>query len=110
MSNERTCRAVFLTLVAGRKQKDALIAALYESGVKLVSTMYGRGTVKASYLQNALGLIPEENKVILTGLVPKEKSCAVLDMLAERFHFDRPNTGIAFTIPIETLLFSKREA
>lgn len=110
MNNERTCKAVFLTLIAGRRQKDALLAALSESGVKLANTMYGKGTVKASYLQNVLGLIPEENKVIITGLVLKEKSCAILDMLAEKFDFNKPNTGIAFTIPIETLSFSKREA
>ena len=51
------------------------------------------------------GLVPEENKVVITCLLPSEKSDALLDMLVEKFNFDKPNTGIAFTIPVEKLSY-----
>ncbi len=98
-------KLVFLTLIAGRKRKDALLTALSASGLKVINTLYGKGTVEAGYLQNALGLIPEENKIIIVGLMRLENADAVFDILVKKFDFDKPNTGIAFTIPIEKLSF-----
>lgn len=94
---------VFLMLIAGRKQKDALLDALTEAGGKLIKTVYGRGSVKSSYLKDMLGLVPEENKVVITCLLSGEKADAALEMLVKKFNFDKPNTGIAFTIPVEKL-------
>ena len=105
MKNESANKIVFLALIAGRNQKNAILAALAKSGVQLTHVIYGKGSVKASYLKNVLGLIPEENKVFITGLISAEKSDAVLDMLITKFDFDQPNTGIAFTIPIEKLSY-----
>lgn len=102
MKNEEI---VFLTLIAGRKQKDALLSSLSESGVHLTNTIYGKGTVKANYMENLFGLVPEENKVVITCVLTREKSNAVMDMLIKKFHFDRPNTGIAFTKHIDRLSF-----
>lgn len=95
----------FLTLIAGRKQKDALLSALSDSGAKLINTMYGKGTVNASFLESTLGLVPEENKVVITCAVAHDQSQDILNMLIEKFHFNKPNTGIAFTIPICRLSF-----
>ncbi len=99
---------VFLTLIAGRKQKEALLDALTEGGGRLVNIVYGRGTINAGYLKSILGMVPEENKVVITCLLPGEKSDAVLEMLIKKFNFDQPNTGIAFTIPVEGLSVAKR--
>lgn len=95
----------FLVLIAGRKQRDALLAELPGMGLKIINSMYGNGTVQASYLQNVLGLIPEENKIIITGVMRCENSDAIFKLLIEKFNFNMPNTGIAFTIPIEKLSF-----
>lgn len=105
MKNEGTDRVVCLTLIAGRKQKDALLSALAASGAKLINTMYGKGTVKATYLENLFGLVPEENKVVISCVLLHEHSPAILRMLEEKFHFNKPNTGIAFTIPVDRLSF-----
>lgn len=103
MRSDYVGKVVYLTLIAGRKQQEALLHELSKSGLKLTSLTYGKGTVKASYLKDALGLNPEENKVVITGLLPQEKIDTLFNMLVERFHFDKPNTGIAYTIPIEKL-------
>jgi len=100
---EAPCRIEFLTLIAGRKNKCALLKALWEAGGRLINVVYGKGSVKSSYLRDMLGLVPEENKVVITCLVPAEKTSAVLEMLVKKFSFDQPNTGIAFTISVEKL-------
>jgi hypothetical protein len=105
MKNEDAVKIVFLVVIAGRKQKDAILTGLSKAGVRLTNTLYGKGTVQASYLKNLLGLVPEENKVMITGLISGEKSGQVMNMLMEKFLFDQPNTGIAFTIPIEKLTY-----
>ncbi|MCE5234924.1 MAG: hypothetical protein ABFC62_07935 [Clostridiaceae bacterium] len=94
---------VFLTLIAGRKQKEALLDALTEAGGKLINVIYGRGSVKTSYLKDMFGLVPEENKVLITCLLAGDKTEGVFDVLVKKFRFDRPNTGVAFTIRLDRL-------
>ena len=95
----------FLMVIAGRKQRESLLDALAESGGRLFSIVYGEGSVKASYLIDAFGFAPEETKVVITCLLPKRRSEEAIRMLTERFNFDKPNTGIAFTVPIDKLSF-----
>jgi alcohol dehydrogenase class IV len=105
MTNNVPCSVEFLTLIAGRKYKDALLDALSEAGGKLINIVYGKGGAKLSYIKDVLGLVPEENKVVITCLMSGEKSDAVFNMLIEKFHFDKPNTGIAFAISIGKLSY-----
>ena len=102
MKNEKIS---YLVLVAGRKQKEALLCALSDAGVHLTNTIYGKGTVNASYLKNILGLVPEENKVVITCVLNHNKVDSVFKMLIEKFNFDKPNTGIACVLPIDQLSF-----
>jgi hypothetical protein len=95
---------VLLTVVVERKRKDSLIALLSEVGGQLISTMYGKGLVKSGYLMEALGLVPEDNRAIVTCLLPSEESGPLLETLIEKFDLGRP-AGAAFTIPVETLSF-----
>jgi hypothetical protein len=96
---------VLLAVVIDRKRKDSLIAMLSEAGGQLINTMYGKGSIKAGHLMTALGLVPEENRVIVTCLLPSEESGPMLDALTERFGLDKPNAGAAFTVPVEKLSF-----
>jgi nitrogen regulatory protein PII len=94
-----------MTIIAGRKQKDALLTALLEAGVHLVNTTYAHGAVRAGSLTSALGLVPEKDKAVITCVLPDEKSNAVFAVLAEKFHFDKPGMGMAFTMPVDRLSF-----
>ena len=96
---------VQLMLIAGRERYDALLAAMPEKGARVINTIYGKGSVKASYLMDAFGLVPEENKVVIACLIPSDKLDAMFAMLVEKFDFNKPNTGIAFTIPVEKLSY-----
>lgn len=103
MNHEEKDGVVFLTLIAGRNQREALLTALLDAGMHLISAVYGRGTVKASYLRSAFGLTLEERKVIITCVSTRVKAEAVMRMLVDRFDFDKPNTGIAFTSRVDRL-------
>ncbi len=95
----------FLIMIAGRKQKDAILERMCSIDCRIVNTVYGKGTVKPNYLLDMLGLVPEENKIIMTSVLPKEKSDAIFTMLLDEFHFGQPNSGIAFTLPISGMSF-----
>ena len=105
MAVDEKHRIVMLLLIAGRKQKDALLTALSGEGAKLITTIYGKGTVQAGDLQNVLGLVPEKDKAVITSLLSQEKADIILKMLVETFGFNKPNTGVAFTVPLHKLSF-----
>lgn len=105
MKRDEAHRIVLLVIIAGRKQKDALLSELHETGAKLTNTVYGQGTANASYLTDVLGLVPEDNKVVIMSMLKSGDADDALKMLVKRFHFDRPNTGIAFTVPLDRLSF-----
>jgi len=96
---------VFVTVIAERKLKDALLVALLEADMKLINTSYGHGTVKSGMLQNTLGFVHEKNRVVISCLSNIREADCMLAMLREKFRFDEPNTGIAFTVPVEKLAF-----
>ena len=105
MNNHIPDNLVFLILVADRKQKDALISEIFKADCRIINTIYAKGSVKANYLVEMLGFIPEENKVVITCTLRREKIDALFAILLNQFKFNRPNTGIAFTVPIVGISF-----
>lgn len=105
MNHEMKDCLVFLVVIMGRNQKKALLSALREAGMHLINIVYGSGTVKANYLQSTFGLIPEEKKVVVTCIATCDQADGVLNMLVEKFHFSQPNTGIAYTTPVDKISY-----
>jgi len=103
--NVNTEQNVFLIIVTERKKKDAMLVALLDAGIHLINTLYGKGTVNESYFLNTFGLIPERNKAVITCVATHVKADGVLDMLNTKHEFDKPNAGIAFTIPVDRVVF-----
>jgi len=102
---EHTKQIRFLLIIADRKKKDKLLTSLLSTGARVINAIYAKGSVNAGSFQNVFGFVPEENKIVLTCLLPREKSDETLKMLVRDFHFDKPNTGIAITIPVEGLSY-----
>lgn len=103
MTNVSAKGIVQLTVIAGKQQKDPLIEAIAQAGGLLMDIAYGRGTVRPNRLMDLFGLISEEKKVFITCLLSAEKADGVFKILLERFNFDKPNTGIAFSVPVEKI-------
>ncbi len=111
MNNRALDSIVFLIVIAGRKQKDALLKEIAKIDCRVINTIYGKGTVckkgaaKANCFAEMMGFVVEENKVVITCVLPNEKVEALFSMLLNKFNFNRPNTGIAFTLPISGISF-----
>jgi hypothetical protein len=95
----------FLVLIVDRKKKNTFLTVLENAQARLVNLIYARGSVKASSFLDALGFVPEEQKVVMTCLLPAAKADAVLNTLLTEHHFNQPNTGFAFTIMVEGLSY-----
>jgi len=105
MDNDDTQEIRHMVLIAGRNQKERLLTAISENGGHFLNFYYGRGSVKASFLMDTYGLVPEENKIIIMCLVSNKDAETIFKMLEKDFHFNKPNTGIAYTIPVKKLSF-----
>ncbi|MDR3318456.1 MAG: hypothetical protein LBS99_03380 [Clostridiales bacterium] len=96
---------VALFVIANRNIKDELIKELTECKEMFFHTVYGKGSVKSNQFLQAFGFHVEQEKVLLIGLISRENSARAFDILIERFKFNKPNTGIAFSVPIDKLKY-----
>ncbi len=92
-------------IVAKPKLKEKLSALLIENGAHYINTTYGHGSVSKSILAQAFGLDAEQKKVIISCLIKMENAKKIMTVLYNDFKFYKPNTGVAFTVPVEGLLF-----
>ena len=105
MDNNKHIEIEHLMVITDRKKKAEMSALLTEYGAKMIKTIYARGSVKATALKDVFGFLPEENKIILTCLLSSEKAAVLIEILNNKYNFKMPNTGIAFTVPVEGLSF-----
>ncbi len=103
MSNENVCKIEYLTVISDRKRAEELLEALRGAGCHLIHSEYAKGSATTGYFSDMLGLMPEEKKIVITSLLTSAASKTVLKLLETDFDFDKPNTGIAFTVPVETV-------
>ena len=101
MTDEANKKILLLTIITGRSKKDAILTALLESDIHLINTVYAKGSVNAGYLRSVFGLVPEADKVVIICVSTYAKIESVLEIIDEKFDFNKPNTGIAFSLPVE---------
>lgn len=94
-----------LVIIADQKKKDRFLRLLNEYGAHGIETVYGHGSMSPSALAAAFGLDAEQGKVLITCLLRSEKAMQLIETLYRDYKFDKPNTGIAFSIPVEGLAF-----
>ncbi len=93
----------YLTIIADRKHKEVLSKLLFEFGCRLINVVYAKGSVQSGYFKDMLGLVPEEKKILITCIVKGDLTKQIFDQLIEKYNFNKPNTGIAFSIPVDKL-------
>ncbi len=90
----------YYILICDKKKKAKFLDIVSSYGAGCINTMYGKGSVKAGTFAKALGLEVEEQKVVITCLLPTPKAQALTEALRSEHDFKGKNTGIAFGIPI----------
>lgn len=105
MVYEEVPHVLHMVVITGRKLQDKMMAVITENGGHVVNVFYGKGSVKSGYLMDIFGLVDEKNKVLITCLISDSEADVIFNTLTSDFHFDKPNTGIAYTIPVESLSY-----
>ena len=105
MENNSAKTLQYYTVITSIKSKDPIIELLQQNGAKGINVTYGHGSAKKGVLAQAFGFDTEEKKLIVTCLIPTENAVTVTKTLYESFNFNKANTGIAFGIKVDALLF-----
>lgn len=95
----------YFVLIADQKKKNKFLSLLSEHGAHGIETVYGHGSMSPSAIAAAFGFEAEQGKVMICCLVRTEDATELLRILYHDYSFDKPNTGIAFTVAVEGLAF-----
>ena len=87
------------------EQKNKFVSLLLEYDGHGIETKYGKGSANTGLMLEVFGFEVEEGKVMISCLMPSEKAIELTDVLYNKYGFRKPNTGIAFSIPVEGLAF-----
>lgn len=91
-----------LVTVVDHRKEDFFIDYIQENGANLQLTMRGEGTAKTEMLR-MLGLTDSE-KTVLLSVISEDHVRALCDGLAEKFKTVKNGQGIAFTIPLSSVV------
>ncbi len=93
----------YFVLICDKKKKSTFVKLMDLHGVKGIDISYGRGSATADAFAQALGFEIEEHKVVISGLISTPRATELIKKLMTQHKFDRQNTGLAFTVPVEGL-------
>ena len=105
MSDVQLSTLQYFVLIAEQKKKDKFLSVLAEYDAKSIDIVYGRGSMSPSVIATAFGFEAEQGKVLISCLIKTEKAKELINVLYNKYNFSKPNTGIAFTVPVEGLAF-----
>ena len=98
-------KLLYFVLICNPKIKDKLFTLLQDNGARSINTLSAKGSAPQNAILQAFGLESSNKKFILSTLLPYEVAINLINVLYNEYDFNKPNTGIAFTIPVEGLLF-----
>lgn len=105
MSDVQTKSLQYFVIIAEQKKKNKFLTLLNEHGARMIETVYGRGSMSPSAIAAAFGFEAREGKVLITCLLKTETVRELIEILYNDYNFKKPNTGIAFGVPVEGLSF-----
>ena len=95
----------YFVIIAEQSKKKIFLTLLDEYDARGIETTYAHGSMSPSAVAAAFGFESEQKKVMLSGLLKNENARQLLVVLYRDYKFNLPNTGIAFSIPVEGLAF-----
>lgn len=95
----------YFMIITEQKKKNKFLSLLDDHGAKGIETVYGHGSMSPRAIAAAFGFEAEQSKVLISCLVKSEEAKKLIEILYRDYHFDKPNTGIAFGISVEGLVF-----
>ena len=102
VSGTALLKCKLLVTVVDHRKEDFFMDYIQAHGANLQMTMRGEGTAKSEMLR-MLGLA-ESEKTVLFSVIREDQIRSVCDGLAEKFKTVKNGQGIAFTIPLSSVV------
>lgn len=102
VANPALLKCKLLVTVVDHRKEDFFMDYIQAHGANLQMTMRGEGTAKSEMLR-MLGLT-ESEKTVLFSIIAEDKIHALCEDLAEKFKTVKNGQGIAFTIPLSSVV------
>ncbi|MDD4316609.1 MAG: hypothetical protein PHC84_05575 [Clostridia bacterium] len=90
-----------LAVIVEKAKGKKVVKVLNDFGLNAQVATLGAGTATLS-IQSLLGFC-ETCKSVMLAVIPAVKSAEIMQALNEELNFEKPETGIAFTIPIKSV-------
>ncbi len=104
MDNTLRKNPQYFVLIVDQRKKEQFLTLLHEHGAHRILTKYGHSSVCAGALARAFGFDAEQGKAVISCIFSYDKAAEIIDILCREHHFDKANTGIAFTVNIDGFL------
>ncbi len=104
ISPDALLKCKLLVTVVDHRKEEFFMDFLQSFGINLQLTMHGEGTAKTEMLE-LLGLTESEKSVILS-VIREDRIKAACEGLDEKFRTVKNGKGIAFTIPLSSVIGS----
>lgn len=95
----------YFVIIAKKKKKNKFLSLLSDYGAHAIEIVYAHGSVTPSSFAAVFGFEAVQGKVVISCLLKTEKAKELIEVLNDEYKFDKPNTGIAYSIPVEGLAF-----
>lgn len=95
----------YFVIIAEQKKKNKFLSLIGEYGAHGIQSVYAHGSPNISAFASAFGFEVEQNKVIISCLLKNDKAKELINVLYNDYNFKKPNTGIAFSVSVEGLVF-----
>ncbi len=105
MESKNTQRLISLTIICKVNDNEEMLKLVNEHEGYLTNVIYGKGSCKKGAFAQAFGLDADYKKAIITTLVYEENATKIINKLNSLYNFNKKNTGIAFGVVVEGLLF-----
>ena len=92
-------------IIAEKNKKKKFLALLDGYDARGIEIVYGHGSMSPSAIAAAFGFESKQGKVMISCLLKNEKAKSLIDVLYNEYNFNKPNTGIAFSISVEGMAF-----
>ena len=91
-----------LVTIIDRKKVDFYTSTYQGHGINMQEVVYGYGTTPRK-ISDLLGIRTSEKAIILS-LIPEDKVKEVLNACEDKYFLTKNGKGIAFTIPIKSMI------
>lgn len=95
----------YFVLIAEQKKKNKFLTLLGKYDAHAVEVTYAHGSINKNIVAAAFGFEARQKKVVISCLLHTDKAKELIDVLNKDYKFDKPSTGIAYSIPLEGIAF-----